>query len=565
MRIFFLAVFFPAVIQAQLSTDLSLQPVAEYDMLTTSGGGTVLNDLSGNGHNGTIHGTTANAQGRLCNGTSDYIGMPILINNSDYTVIVISANSNPSTPGATWAESNATASQFVRFSTSSGSFTQINGSGGATLLPAVSRDVRPDYDVYFSIRAQNQLTGGMLSRVSQSWSSSNVNIGSVTVSGGGASICALNEGVTRVNFWQGTLAYFALYNFALSMPERQAVYQAMASAVINRSVFVHPWPWSIIPLITAPSWQRQGTVLSQTAAGFEVNESSVIYDANCSLISVPANCFKLWFSGGNGNGIEYAESPDGIVWTHHGPPGSTILTNPSHPIQPCVLKVGATYHLYVTSTGTTQVDHYTSSDGINWTAAGLAVISRGPAGAWDATLIANPHILYNPDASGNWYMLYGGKSDGTGIWSSQFRDGGATSVDGVTWTKASANPFTGQNDVFWGSVNSGVGGIGNPFLAYINGQWVDWSGSYGVVRFSSPVFNGLWIWSQIHPSIFIGSDDESNQLADPVLLEVNGITYLWYNGYSTNSPALGILKLVIAPMSLARLIQTNEGTTTDWP
>lgn len=570
--LFAAVLLFSCALEAQLPTS---GLIAQYDMLTAVS--TSLTDLSGNGNNGTIVGTTTTSQGRVCNGSSDYISMPLLIANSDFTVIVVATGNNPSTGGATWGESNATASQFVRFGTSGSTWTQLKGNSAATGgLPSTVPDKRPDWDVFFATRSQNELSGGMLSRANTLWTSPNVNIGSVTVSGGGAAICALNEGASRVNFWGGTIGYFVLYNRHLSATELRAAYISLASTLYSRSVFVHPWPPSVLPTYSNPVWQRQGVVfsLATSGAGFTLGEPLVLYDSNCPVLSI-ANCFRMWYSTAGETTIGNAESADGLSWTNHGAAGSSVLTGC---VQPAVLKISATYHMYCTrNINTGPIDHYTSADGITWASVDSSVIGSGAAGTWDSGHVNNPYVQFSPDGSGTWYMLYGGLSDGSGAWSANWRTGGATSTDGHTWTKLTANPTIGQADVFIApSATVGLGCCGNPSFFYINGGWWDWDGSYGIVRFASPTFNDLWIWSQPHGSLLIESADESNQLADPSLLQaacpsaINSAagaqcTYMYYTGYSTNSAGTSVIKLAIANMPMSQLVTTAEGATTDWP
>jgi hypothetical protein len=569
--IVFATLLLSGVLQAQLPT---AGLVAQYDMLTAVS--TSLTDLSGNGNNGTIVGTTTTAQGRVCNGSSDYVSMPLLIANSDFTVIVAATGNNPSTGGATWGESNASASQFVRFGTSAGTWTALKGNSATTNLTVTVPDKRPDWDMFFASRSQSQISGGMLSRANATQTAVNAVLGTVTVSGGGAAICALNEGASRVNFWAGTIGYFVLYNRHLSTTELQAAYVAVATAVYSRSVFVHPWPPSVLPVYTNPVWQRQGVVfsLATSGAGFTTGEPLALYDTTCPQLSI-STCFRLWYSTAGETTIGYAESPDGFKWTNHGAAGSSVLTSC---VAASVLKVASTYHMYCgRAQNTGPIDHYTSPDGITWTIADSGVIALGSAAAWDDLGVANASVQYSPDGSGTWYMLYGGDSDGTGIWTGfgGWRTGGATSPDGHTWTKLAANPTIGQADVFYPS-HAGFACCGNPNFFYINGGWWDWDGSYGIVRFASPVFNGLWIWSQPHASLLEASADESNQLADPSLLQaacpsaINSVTgsqctFMFYTSYSTNSVGTSVIKLAIANMPMSQLVTTAEGATTDWP
>jgi hypothetical protein len=286
-----------------------------------------------------------------------------------------------------------------------------------------------------------------------------------------------------------------------------------------------------------------------------VNEPTALYDTNCQVV-VATNCLKLWYTSTSGNSTGYAESLlSPIAFTNFG----DVATSNCH--QPAVVKVGGTYHLYCSHLQT-QIDHYTSTNGTSWTLANAAVISLGSAGAWDANQVCNPTVTVNPDGSGNWYMLYCGNAL-SGAWGDgAYRTGGATSPDGVTWTKVTANPVTGQTDTFPQLTQ------GEPSsINYINGVWYEWDGQ--ISRFASPTFNGLWIWDQPHLSLLASAFNEGNGTtagygADPTMIEVSGKCYLFYDANDANTDK-GVIKVAIANMPMSQLVTTSEGATTDWP
>ena len=65
-------------------------PTAQYDALTVSGG--AMTDLSGNGNNITLSGTTQGAVGTTCNGSSDYLFRNALVGISDFTILAIASS-----------------------------------------------------------------------------------------------------------------------------------------------------------------------------------------------------------------------------------------------------------------------------------------------------------------------------------------------------------------------------------------------------------------------------------------------------------------------------------------
>ena len=539
-------------VQGFAQTLPTLGLVAQYDMLTTGGGGTTLTDLSGAGNNGTLHGTTTNAQGRIFNGTTDYVAMPILIQNNDFTAIMLATTA--ASTGACWGESNAAGSQIVRFgclaagwSSVLGSITSINLNGIITMPNEM-----PDWDVFFMDRSNTQIIGGMLSRANRAATNGGTNIGTVTTAGGGAGLGALNAGGSQANFWTGTMGYFLLYNRQLTLPEKQSAYNYMQAQVLARPIFFHPWPASLISTYTNPVWQRLGVVLK--VPGVNIQEPTALYDGNCQILAA-ANCIKLWFSYTAGT-TGYAESlPSPVAFTAF---GSNPVISASNCHQPTVVKVGTTYHLYCTNSNT-QFDHWTSTNGTSWTLANSAVLTRGISGTWDSNILNNPAVAYNPDGSGNWYMIYAGESL-TGVWGNGvYRDGGATSLDGVTWTKVAANPFFGVDDAQ--AFTIGLISQSGPSFAYVNNTWYDWDD--GLTRFASPTFNGLWIWTQPHASLRGSAFNETSYAADPTVIEVNRQSYMFYA--ANDQAAVGVIKALFAPMPLSLLVTTSEGATTDWP
>lgn len=149
-RLAILCILCCPVVWAQLPTN---GLVIQYDMLTTGGGGTTLTDLSGNSNNGTLTGTTTNSSGRVFNGSSDFITLPQLIGNSDFTVMaIIQPNSGGSYTsagsGAIWSEadgtSNCAIANCIRFTVSNTLTSTIIGSGGSASLSVTPPYRYPD-------------------------------------------------------------------------------------------------------------------------------------------------------------------------------------------------------------------------------------------------------------------------------------------------------------------------------------------------------------------------------------------------------------------------------------
>jgi predicted GH43/DUF377 family glycosyl hydrolase len=134
------------------------------------------------------------------------------------------------------------------------------------------------------------------------------------------------------------------------------------------------------------------------------------------------NGYKMWFWAGKPGfpvqveskpHIGLATSPDGLNWTKHNDPSTTIAP-------------------------------YTDSD---------PVLKLGPSSSWDAHRVINPIVLSTDSGYEMWYTgLKGPVTDET-----KQQIGYATSVDGIAWTKWPENPilddsFTWGKGIYGGSV-----------------------------------------------------------------------------------------------------------------
>ncbi|MFH1720671.1 MAG: DUF2341 domain-containing protein [Patescibacteria group bacterium] len=297
-------------------------------------------------------------------------------------------------------------------------------------------------------------------------------------------------------------------------------------------------------------WTRQGTVLSASTAPEDSNvyEPTVIYEGSPQILSGQTNVFKMWYSGGwNSPNLNYAESTDGISWTKYGSNPIISAHNRSY-----VFKSGSTYYLYAANTANTQIDLYTSSDGVNFTLDTSSVIAIGSTGQWDASHIANLEIWI--EGSNSWKMLYEASGD---VW----KIGLATSTDGRTWTKSASNP-----------VISETGSRGGPWINKIGSTyylWVHGSPTGGLptdlYRYTS---TDLVTWTNSPVGIVLArrTSDEGvgtsvGQVADPTYLEYNGSVYVWYAASSdgTSQSAGQHIKLAIASgKTFNDLIASNE-------
>lgn len=309
---------------------------------------------------------------------------------------------------------------------------------------------------------------------------------------------------------------------------------------------------------TAPVWNKKGIVLAPTLSTDEdtLQEATVIYEGSPKILTnTVGSVFKLWFTQGYGTpAICYAESLDGVKWVRRSTPALTGYARST------VIKVSNTYVLYASlfTTGA-QIDRYTSTDGLTWTLANAAVITKGSGGAWNSASLANMSVFYDADDSTYKMILEGNSAANNGV----FSLGYYTSPDGITWTPYASNPVVSIGTRTWGGA----------YVTKING--VFWMWCHGGTTFAQGLPTDLyrfhstdminWTMAPAGPCLARSAADEGvgtsvGQIADPTLLEVNGKTYMWYSAGPNGAAQSGShLKLAIADKTMAELVTTDEG------
>ncbi|MFQ6615154.1 MAG: carboxypeptidase regulatory-like domain-containing protein [Fidelibacterota bacterium] len=171
----------------------------------------------------------------------------------------------------------------------------------------------------------------------------------------------------------------------------------------------------VLDLGTSGSWEDEA-----------VNQPSVFFDGAT---------YHMWYSGEDGSTgrIGYATSSDGVTWTKYaanpvldvGTPGAWDSLWVAAPI---VVFDGSSYHMwYVGFGGNNGIGYATSDDGIIWTRyAGNPVLERGTSGDFDDGFLWSPEVVFDGTTYHMWY---------TGIDGGHWAVGYASSTDGVTWTK----------------------------------------------------------------------------------------------------------------------------------
>ena len=147
--------------------------------------------------------------------------------------------------------------------------------------------------------------------------------------------------------------------------------------------------------------------------------------------------FKMWFTGIDSSGLHkiyYATSSDGISWTPHGmvlDVGVSGSWDESSVRRPVVLFDGTIYKMWYLGSHIHKIGLATSPDGIVWTKySGNPVLVPGGNGGWDDGGLGEFTVFFNGTTYIMWY---------NGVVSQQ-KIGVATSLDGISWTKYSGNP-----------------------------------------------------------------------------------------------------------------------------
>jgi predicted GH43/DUF377 family glycosyl hydrolase len=171
---------------------------------------------------------------------------------------------------------------------------------------------------------------------------------------------------------------------------------------------------------------------------------AMVYAQGCRTAASPTEARH------NQGKIGLAYSPDGVSWSKK---GSVLAPAPAGQWDdwfldtPCVvIKDGKAYLYYFGDTdnapGGGAIGLAVSSDMITWTRVGAApVLSPGTGEAWDSNWVESPSVRYD-EKSGLFHLWY------TGVDKSWIvRTGHATSADGISWKKDSANPVLRERNI----------------------------------------------------------------------------------------------------------------------
>lgn len=187
-------------------------------------------------------------------------------------------------------------------------------------------------------------------------------------------------------------------------------------------------------------WTKYGPVINPGPLGSWMEKGAdgptVIYDNGI---------YKMWFTGISNtkyhNGVGYATSLDGNVWSVSPQPVIPVSSVKPTIWSPCVIKYNNIYYMYLgispsSTIACTEISLMTSPDGITWSDQG-AVLSARLSLSWQREGIVGPQVLID----GNKFkMFYSSMSFNTAS------IGYAESLDGIHWYTTSDLPSLTNND-----------------------------------------------------------------------------------------------------------------------
>ena len=224
-----------------------------------------------------------------------------------------------------------------------------------------------------------------------------------------------------------------------------------------------------------------------------------------------------------GDGLEHATSPDGVAWTVD--PASPVLTpGPEGTWDSGSLGPGAMmfedglFHLWYT--GGEGVGYAISPDGSVWTKyAGNPVLGGGPAGSFDEYSLDPGSVVIAEGAYRMWYAAMDQPCGHSAI-------GYAESFDKVSWTRHPTPVVDSGSDLYSDWDYRGVWGPsvvydGSGYQMWYSGAGPGW-GSIGYAWSTDGI-----VWSK-YPDNPVINGDPVGGTSDPVVV-FDGLTYhMWY-------------------------------------
>ncbi|MBN2799439.1 MAG: hypothetical protein JXX28_09855 [Deltaproteobacteria bacterium] len=165
-------------------------------------------------------------------------------------------------------------------------------------------------------------------------------------------------------------------------------------------------------------------------------------------VEVVGDALWLWYTGrareDGGLSIGLATSADGVVFTDH--PDNPVLTGTGHPgdfdaggvAHPSVVVRDGLFELWYAS-GTLQVGHALSLDGVHWERSCAGPVWTGDPDGWDGGQVKAPEVWWD---GALYWMTYSGGGKGA------YQVGWMASADGTRWVDLGA-PLLSPSSSAW--------------------------------------------------------------------------------------------------------------------
>ena len=250
-----------------------------------------------------------------------------------------------------------------------------------------------------------------------------------------------------------------------------------------------------------------------------------------------ADQIDLWYWGGSGQHMYYANSTNGIYYND--PIELTDVAagwGRSH-----VLKHNNTYYMYVVDVDASSHNFrlYTGTNKINFTSQGT-VLTYNASNAWENNMLGNLFVWV--ENTNDWYMLYEAKG-------SEWKIGLATSTDGTNWTRYASNPvIDGTN-----SGNPELARIGSTILKHNNKYYL-----YTHEQIGTTWEIHRWYSSDLHSWTDEGETDgivktpSGYSHGDHALSQFQSKTYMWWS--PSNQVNLAYINVVIDDRTYAEIL-----------
>lgn len=261
--------------------------------------------------------------------------------------------------------------------------------------------------------------------------------------------------------------------------------------------------------------------------------SSIIYDDALGLYMA---WLAMWVNGSAkyDYSFTHANSPDGAHWYYYSrnpiispsPEGFDVMIDYAH-----VMKDSGGYRMYYAGqkeSWSSRIGLATSPDGIHWRKFGSKpVLSAGPPGEWDSQNLIFTTVLRIGREYRMWYTASGSDL--------RHRIGGATSRDGVVWTKSNRNPLlsvgtTGE----WDGKS-----LAETNVVFVNGLYYMIYGGIdhlGIQRIGLATSADGITWQKYpgNPILTPQGNWEGTSISNSALVFRNNKFHLWYSGFDKN-------------------------------